>query len=124
MCLTFDFYLSFITNTPSWFRSNLNTLFFAGHCAYLDAENAIDPSLLDAMGINIDKLLFARSDHAENTLSVVNTLASSGAVDVIVVDSVRIVSHIDVCYIPKYFHCSNLKFVCLLIDFYIFSKTR
>ncbi|KAK4580770.1 hypothetical protein RGQ29_024424 [Quercus rubra] len=60
-----------------------------GYCAYLDVENAMDPSLVESMGINTENLLISRPSSAENLLSVVNTLTRSGAVDVIVVDSVR-----------------------------------
>ena len=60
----------------------------AGYCAYLDKENAMDPSLVESMGINTENLLISRPSSAENLLSVVNTLTRSGAVDVIVVDSV------------------------------------
>ncbi|XP_010907253.1 DNA repair protein recA homolog 2, mitochondrial isoform X2 [Elaeis guineensis] len=59
-----------------------------GYCAYLDAENALDPSLAEAMGVNTENLLIARPGCAENSLSIVNTLVNSGSVDVIVVDSV------------------------------------
>ncbi|XP_041024528.1 DNA repair protein recA homolog 2, mitochondrial [Juglans microcarpa x Juglans regia] len=61
---------------------------FGGCCAYLDAENAMDPSLAEAMGVNTENLLISSPSSAENLLSVVNTLTRSGAVDVIVVDSV------------------------------------
>ena len=61
---------------------------FAGYCVYLDAENALDPSLAEAMGVNTENLLIARPSCAENSLSMVNTLVNSGSVDVIVVDSV------------------------------------
>ena len=60
----------------------------AGYCAYLDVENAMDPSLVESMGINAENLLISRPSSTENLLSVVNTLTRSGAVDVIVVDSV------------------------------------
>ncbi|KAK6941777.1 DNA recombination and repair protein RecA [Dillenia turbinata] len=59
-----------------------------GYCAYLDAENAMDPSLATSIGVNTDKLLIAPPDSAENLLSMVDTLTKSGSVDVIVVDSV------------------------------------
>ncbi|GLT58692.1 hypothetical protein SLA2020_315630 [Shorea laevis] len=59
-----------------------------GYCAYLDAENAMDPFLAESMGINTDDLLIAKPDSAENLLCVVDTLTKSGSVDVIVVDSV------------------------------------
>ncbi|CAI0439705.1 unnamed protein product [Linum tenue] len=60
-----------------------------GYCAYLDVENALDSSLVEAVGVDTDNLLISPPDSAENMLSVVNTLTKSGSVDVIVVDSVR-----------------------------------
>lgn len=60
----------------------------AGYCAYLDVENALDPSLAEAMGVDTENLLISRPDSAENLLNVVNTLTKSGSLDVIVVDSV------------------------------------
>ncbi|KAF8395778.1 hypothetical protein HHK36_019729 [Tetracentron sinense] len=59
-----------------------------GYCAYLDVENAMDPSLAESIGVNTENLLLSRPDSAENLLSVVNTLAKSGSLNVIVVDSV------------------------------------
>ncbi|KAB1222385.1 hypothetical protein CJ030_MR2G005201 [Morella rubra] len=59
-----------------------------GCCAYLDVENAMDPSLAESMGVNTENLLLSRPSSAENLLSMVNTLTRTGALDVIVVDSV------------------------------------
>ncbi|KAL8128684.1 hypothetical protein V2J09_017839 [Rumex salicifolius] len=59
-----------------------------GYCAYLDAENALDPVLADSIGVDTENLLLVCPDSAENMLSVVDTLTRSGAVDVVVVDSV------------------------------------
>lgn len=59
-----------------------------GYCAYLDAENAMDPALAESMGINTEDLLIAKPDSAENLLCMVDTLTKSESVDVIVVDSV------------------------------------
>ncbi|XP_074276793.1 DNA repair protein recA homolog 2, mitochondrial isoform X2 [Silene latifolia] len=59
-----------------------------GYCAYLDAENAMDPILAEAMGVNTENLLLSCPDSAENMLNVVDTLTQSGSLDVIVVDSV------------------------------------
>ncbi|KAK7285653.1 hypothetical protein RJT34_20431 [Clitoria ternatea] len=59
-----------------------------GYCAYLDVENALDYSLMESMGINTENLLVSHPDCAENLLSMVDTLTKSGAVDVIVIDSV------------------------------------
>uniref|UniRef100_A0ACD5WKX5 Uncharacterized protein n=1 Tax=Avena sativa TaxID=4498 RepID=A0ACD5WKX5_AVESA len=58
-----------------------------GYCAYIDAENAFNPLVAEAIGVDIDKLLIAQPDSAENSLSIVNTLVG-GSVDVVVVDSV------------------------------------
>ncbi|KAK6149110.1 hypothetical protein DH2020_016635 [Rehmannia glutinosa] len=59
-----------------------------GCCAYLDVENALCPSLAEAIGVNTDNLLISQPDSAENLLSMVDTLTKSGSVAVIVVDSV------------------------------------
>ena len=60
---------------------------FAGYCAYIDAENAFNTSVAEEIGVDIDKLLIAQPDSAENSLSIVNTLVG-GSIDVVVVDSV------------------------------------
>nr|GEU56303.1 DNA repair protein RecA homolog 2, mitochondrial [Tanacetum cinerariifolium] len=59
-----------------------------GYCAYLDVENALDPLLLDSVGVDTKNLLISQPNSAENLLSIVDILTKSGAVDVIVVDSV------------------------------------
>ncbi|XP_071737616.1 DNA repair protein recA homolog 2, mitochondrial [Rutidosis leptorrhynchoides] len=59
-----------------------------GYCAYLDVENALDPMMLEMVGVNTKSLLISQPNSAENVLSIVDTLVKSGAVDVIVVDSV------------------------------------
>ncbi|XP_050381801.1 DNA repair protein recA homolog 2, mitochondrial [Argentina anserina] len=59
-----------------------------GYCAYLDVENAMDPSLAELMGVDTENLLISYPNSAENVLSVVDTLTKSGSLDVIVVDSV------------------------------------
>ncbi|XP_023731698.1 DNA repair protein recA homolog 2, mitochondrial [Lactuca sativa] len=59
-----------------------------GYCAYLDVENALDPLLLETVGVNTKSLLISQPNSAENLLSIVDTLTQSGAVDVIVIDSV------------------------------------
>lgn len=59
-----------------------------GYCAYLDVENGMNPSLAEAIGVNVENLLISQPDSAENLLSIVNTLTKSGSMDVIVVDSV------------------------------------
>lgn len=59
-----------------------------GYCAYLDTENAMDPMLAEAIGVDTKNLLISCPDSAENTLGVVDKLTQSGSLDVIVVDSV------------------------------------
>ncbi|KAE8681881.1 DNA repair protein recA-like protein 2 [Hibiscus syriacus] len=59
-----------------------------GYCAYFDVENAMDPSLAEAIGVNTQNLLVSLPDCAENLLCAVETLTKSGSVDVIVIDSV------------------------------------
>uniref|UniRef100_K3Z6Y3 RecA family profile 1 domain-containing protein n=1 Tax=Setaria italica TaxID=4555 RepID=K3Z6Y3_SETIT len=58
-----------------------------GYCAYIDAENAFNPSFAEAIGVDSERLLIAQPDSAENSLSIVNTLVG-GSVAVVVVDSV------------------------------------
>lgn len=48
----------------------------------------MNPSLAEAIGVNVENLLISQPDSAENLLSIVNTLTKSGSMDVIVVDSV------------------------------------
>lgn len=64
--------------------------FFAGYCAFVDAEHALDPTLAEAIGVKTDNLLLSQPDSGEQALSLVDTLVRSGAVDVVVVDSVSI----------------------------------
>jgi len=59
-----------------------------GTAAYIDAENALDPSYAARCGINVDDLLISQPDDAEQALEIVEYLVRSGAVDVVVVDSV------------------------------------
>lgn len=56
--------------------------------AIVDAEHALDPRYARALGIDIDKLLIAQPDHGEQALEIVETLLRSGAIDLVVVDSV------------------------------------
>lgn len=63
-----------------------------GYCAYLDVENAMDPTLAESIGVNTEELLISRPDSAENMLSIVDVLTKCGSVDVIVVDSVSFFS--------------------------------
>jgi recombination protein RecA len=59
-----------------------------GTAAFVDAEHALDPTYAKNIGINIDELLISQPDTGEQALEIVETLVSSNAVDVIVVDSV------------------------------------
>ena len=59
-----------------------------GTAAYIDAENALDPAYATALGVNIDELLLSQPDNGEQALEIADALVSSGAIDIIVVDSV------------------------------------
>lgn len=59
-----------------------------GACAYVDAEHALDPSYAKKLGVNIDNLLISQPDTGEQALEITDTLVRSGAIDVLVVDSV------------------------------------
>lgn len=57
-------------------------------CAFIDAEHALDPTYAQKLGVNINKLIVSQPDTGEQAFEIADTLARSGAVDVIVVDSV------------------------------------
>ncbi len=57
-------------------------------CAFIDAEHALDPIYAQKLGVDIDQLLVSQPDTGEQALEICDALARSGAVDVIVVDSV------------------------------------
>src|SRR5665213_1503380 len=59
-----------------------------GTCAFVDAEHALDPIYAKKLGVNIDELLISQPDAGEQALEIVDTLVRSGAIDVLVVDSV------------------------------------
>jgi recombination protein RecA len=59
-----------------------------GICAYIDAEHAMDPVYAGAIGVDIDQLLISQPDTGEQALEIVDMLVRSGAVDVVVIDSV------------------------------------
>jgi recombination protein RecA len=59
-----------------------------GICAFIDAEHALDPVYARKLGVNIDELLISQPDTGEQALEICDTLVRSGAVDVLVVDSV------------------------------------
>lgn len=59
-----------------------------GQAAFIDAEHALDPSYASKLGVNIDELLLSQPDTGEQALEIAEALVRSGAVDVIVIDSV------------------------------------
>src|SRR5512136_626193 len=59
-----------------------------GICAFIDAEHALDPVYARKLGVNIDELLISQPDTGEQALEICDTLVRSGAIDVLVVDSV------------------------------------
>ncbi|OGM76660.1 recombinase RecA [Candidatus Woesebacteria bacterium RIFOXYA1_FULL_43_9] len=59
-----------------------------GQCAFIDAEHALDPKRAEILGVNLDDLLISQPDTGEQALEITETLIRSGAMDVIVVDSV------------------------------------
>ena len=59
-----------------------------GMCAYIDVEHAIDPVYAEALGVNVDTLLLSQPDSGEQALGITQRLVQSGAVQLVVVDSV------------------------------------
>ena len=59
-----------------------------GICAFVDAEHALDPMYARKLGVNLDELLISQPDTGEQALEIADTLVRSGAVDVVVIDSV------------------------------------
>ena len=59
-----------------------------GTCAFVDAEHALDPLYAEKLGVDMDELLVSQPDTGEQALEITDMLVRSGAVDVIVVDSV------------------------------------
>jgi recombination protein RecA len=59
-----------------------------GVCAFIDAEHALDPIYARKLGVNLDELLISQPDAGEQALEIADTLVRSGAIDVLVVDSV------------------------------------
>ncbi len=59
-----------------------------GICAFIDAEHALDPGYARKLGVNVDDLLISQPDTGEQALEIADTLVRSGAVEVLVVDSV------------------------------------
>ena len=60
----------------------------AGVCAFVDAEHALDPQYARKLGVNLDELLISQPDTGEQALEIVDTLVRSGAVSLVIVDSV------------------------------------
>ena len=59
-----------------------------GSCAYIDAEHAMDPIYAKAIGVDVDRLLISQPDTGEQALEICDMLVRSGALDVVVIDSV------------------------------------
>jgi len=59
-----------------------------GTCAFIDAEHALDPIYAKKLGVNIDELIISQPDTGEQALEITDTLVRSGAVDLVVIDSV------------------------------------
>ena len=59
-----------------------------GICAYIDAEHALDPVYARAIGVDVDELLISQPDTGEQALEIADMLIRSGAIDVVVIDSV------------------------------------
>jgi recombination protein RecA len=59
-----------------------------GACAFIDAEHAMDPTYASKLGVDLDNLLISQPDAGEQALEIADTLVRSGAIDVLVVDSV------------------------------------
>ena len=59
-----------------------------GLCAFVDAEHAIDPDYAQAIGVDLEDLYFSQPDNGEQALEIADTLIRSGALDVVVIDSV------------------------------------
>jgi recombination protein RecA len=59
-----------------------------GTCAFIDAEHALDPGYARKLGVNVDELLISQPDAGEQALEIADTLVRSGAIDILVIDSV------------------------------------
>ena len=59
-----------------------------GRAAFIDAEHALDPKYAQSIGVNIDELLLSQPDNGEQALEIVEALVRSGAISIIVIDSV------------------------------------
>jgi recombination protein RecA len=59
-----------------------------GKCTFIDAEHALDPTYARALGVNVDDLYISQPDNGEQALEIADTLCKTGAMDVVVIDSV------------------------------------
>lgn len=59
-----------------------------GTCAYIDTEHALNPVYAEALGVNLESLLLSQPDYGEQALEIAETLVRSGAIDLIIIDSV------------------------------------
>lgn len=59
-----------------------------GNCAFIDAEHALDPIYARKLGVNVDELIVSQPDNGEQALEIADTLVRSGAIEVLVIDSV------------------------------------
>ena len=59
-----------------------------GTCAFVDAEHALDPAYAKKLGVNVDELLISQPDSGEQALEIADTLVRSGAIDMVIIDSV------------------------------------
>ncbi len=59
-----------------------------GTCAFIDAEHALDPAYARKLGVNVDDLLISQPDTGEQALEIADTLVRSGAIDMVIIDSV------------------------------------
>ena len=57
-------------------------------CAFIDAEHALDPTYAEKLGVNVGELIVSQPDNGEQALEITDTLVRSGAVDVVIIDSV------------------------------------
>jgi len=72
-----------------------------GTCAFIDAEHALDPGYAKKIGVDTDALLLSQPDYGEQALEIAETLVRSGAIDIIVIDSVALASTLRSLEVPK-----------------------
>ena len=75
-------------HTPPFFCSSAEEQKKGGVCAFVDAEHALDPQYAKKLGVDLDELLISQPDTGEQALEITDTLVRSGAVSMVVVDSV------------------------------------